>query len=91
MINFTLIYYIQKIVYTLKTCYQLTLSRLSASFFGKNEPFLLENASNLTYQLLYENFNNDILFKFSCVKFDAFSRRNGSFFPQKQGAEKGKC
>ena len=48
---------------------ELTLLLLSASFFeGKNEPFILKNASNLTHEFLYEN---------SCVNLGAFSRRNG--------------
>ena len=39
----------------------LTLSLLSASFFRKKyEPFLLENASNLTHEILYDNFNKKI-------------------------------
>ena len=29
-------------------------------FHEKNEPFLLENVSNLTYQFLYDNFNKNI-------------------------------
>ena len=36
-------------------------------FEEKNEPFPLKNVSNITHEFLYENF-------------DAFSRRNGSFF-----------
>ena len=44
-------------------------------FEGKNEKFLLENTSNLTHEFLYE--------KNLCMKFDAFSRRNVSFFPSK--------
>ena len=30
-------------------------------FEEKNEPFILENASNLTHEGLYDNFNNEIL------------------------------
>ena len=30
----------------------------------KNEPFLHENASNLTHECFYENFNKQILFNF---------------------------
>ena len=41
--------------------------------FEKNEPFLLENALNLL------NFLVEIVIQNSCVKFDTFSRRNGSF------------
>ena len=44
-------------------------------FEEKNEPFLFENASNLTHEFL----------------FDALSKRNGSYFPQKRGAEKLNC
>ena len=29
-------------------------------FEGKNEPFLVENASNLTHEFLYDNFNKKI-------------------------------
>ena len=29
-------------------------------FEGKNEPFLLENASNLTHEISYDNFNKKI-------------------------------
>ena len=29
-------------------------------FEGKNEPFILENASNLTHKFLYDNFNKKI-------------------------------
>ena len=32
----------------------------------KNEPFLLENASNMTHKLLYDNFNKKILLNFFC-------------------------
>ena len=60
--------------------YALILSFLSASFLRKNELFVLENASKLTNEFLYDNFNKKIVIKKSCVKFDAFSRRNGSFF-----------
>ena len=69
-------------------------------FEGKNGIFILENASNLTHEFLYDIFNNKILLNFfllkllyknSCVKFHAFSRRNGYFFSQKRGAEKRKC
>ena len=42
-------------------CIYLTVSLLSASFMkGKNEPFLLENASNLRHEFLYDNFNTRI-------------------------------
>ena len=40
--------------------YYLPLSLLSAQRFvfeEKNEPFLFENASNLTHEFLYDNFN----------------------------------
>ena len=49
--------------------------------FGRkiNEPFHLENASNLTRKKLV-------------CKIKSFSRRNDSFiFPPKGGAKKGKC
>ena len=47
---------------------------------GKNEPFRLENASNLTHVFLYDNFTKKnllnflvkLLYKKSCAKFDAF-------------------
>ena len=60
-------------------------------FLRKN---LLENASNLSHEFLYDNFNTNILLNFllklsnrnSCVKFRAISRINGSFFSQKRGA-----
>ena len=62
--------------------YYLTLSLLSASFLRKNETILLENVSNLTHEFLYDNFNKEFFllklsYKNSCVKLDAFSRRNG--------------
>ena len=39
----------------------LTLSLLSAPFLRKeNEPFLFENASNLTHDFLYDNINKKI-------------------------------
>ena len=68
-------------------------------FEEKNKPFLLEKASNLTHEFLYGILTRKInkifllkmLYKNSCVKFDTFSKRNGSFFPQKRGAEKRKC
>ena len=59
-------------------------------FEGKNEPFLLENASNLTHEFLFDNLLIKIVIQNSCVKFDEFSGRNGSFFSQKRGAEKRK-
>ena len=56
----------------------------------KSQQFIIENASSLTIKknvkLLKLSYKKN-----SCVKFDAFSRRNGSFFPQKRGAEKGRC
>ena len=61
-------------------------------FEEKSESFLVEKASNLTHEFLYDNFNKKMLticflFKFSnkysCVKFDAFSKGNSSFFPLK--------
>ena len=36
---------------------RLTLSLLNAIFLRKNELFLLKNTSNLTHELLYDNFN----------------------------------
>ena len=46
----------------------LLLSFVSASILRKkNEPFCLKNASKLTHEFLYDNF-------------DSFSRQNGSFF-----------
>ena len=64
-----------------------------------NELIHLPNASNLTLELFYDNFNKKILLNFlvkndiknSCVKFAAFSRRNGSFFSSKGVVEKRKC
>ena len=39
----------------------LSLSLLGASFLKeKNEPFLLENALNLTHEFLYDNFKKKI-------------------------------
>ena len=63
----------------------LSTSLLIASFLWKRyESFLLEDASNLTYEFLYDTFNfQENLFKIvienSCVKFDAFLRRDGIF------------
>ena len=65
----------------------------------KNEPLRLENISNLTHEFLHDNFKKKInifllklSYKNSFVKFNAFSRQNGSFiFPQKGGAEKQEC
>ena len=37
-----------------------TFASQSLIFDGKNESFLLENASNLTYEGLYDNFNKKI-------------------------------
>ena len=58
-------------------------------FFGEkiNGQFRLENALNLPHEFLYDNFNKRILLNFlvkiviknAGVKFDAFSKRNGSF------------
>ena len=48
----------------------------------------------ITLDFLYNNFRKKIFllklsYKNSCVKFDAFSRQNGSFiFPSKTGGEK---
>ena len=50
-------------------------------FEDKNEQFLLENASNLTHDFLYDNLK--LLYKNSLVTFDPFSKRNGSFFSSK--------
>ena len=63
------------------------------SFEGKiNGPFRLEYTSNLT-QDFYYNLNREIFllklsYKNSCIKFDTFSMKNGSFFPQKRDTEK---
>ena len=72
----------------------LTLSLLSASFLSKKNPFLLENASNLAHEFVYDNLNKKIFVNFpvklsyknSCIKFDVFSKRNISFFLLKNEA-----
>ena len=65
----------------------LTLSLLGVLFLRKkNELFLLESAFNLTYDILTRKLNKIffkvVIQKHKCVKFDAFSRRNSSFFPK---------
>ena len=71
------------------------LSLLNASFLRKNnKPFLLENASNLTHEFLYDNFNKKILLNFLVkivitklmCKFDAFSRKRVNFSLKKRGS-----
>ena len=37
-------------------------------FEGKNEPFLLENASNLNHEFLYDNFNKKIFLNFLIIQ-----------------------
>ena len=59
--------------------YITTFASQRRVFEGKNEAFLLENASNLTHEFLYENLNES-------------SRRNGSFIsPPKGISQKRKC
>ena len=59
-----------------------------------NESFFLENVSNLPHDFFCMTILLNFLVKIhiqkknSCGKFDAFSRKNGSFFPKKRGAEK---
>ena len=48
---------ILKEIWTSSSYLNLTLSFSSPRFKGKNVPFNLENASNLTYELLLDNFN----------------------------------
>ena len=56
----------------------------------ENEPFLLDNTSNLTHEFLLQ-FKKTLLnfsCKTSCVKFDVFSKQNGLFnFPIKGDAQ----
>ena len=66
-----------------------TFASQRLGFEGKNEPFILENVSNLTHEffmtiLTRKFFMLNLSYKNSCVKFDAFSRRNSLFFPQKR-------
>ena len=69
-----------------------TFASLHLIFEEINEPFFIENASNLTNEFLNDNFNDKInkiyllklSYKNSCVKSDTFSKRNGSFFPKNE-------
>ena len=72
--------------------YSLTLSLLNTSVLKeKNIQFCFNSTSNLTHEILYDNFNKKILLNFlvkiiiqsSSVKFDAFSRGNNSFMSSK--------
>ena len=56
----------------------LTLSLLGAPFSRKNEPFLLENASNLTHKFLYTIHASNLMH---------FQGEMVSVFLQKRGAE----
>ena len=83
---------------TRNSYYKNIINTFASQYFAfeeNNEPFLLENASNLTHEFLQDNFNKKnfvkIVIKKTSVKLDVFSRRNGSFFSQKPGAEKQKC
>ena len=80
--------------------HNLTHSHLSVSFLKKG----MNHFSMKVYQIwhiiccttiLTRNFNKIFLLKLSyknsCVNIHAFSSRNISFFPQKQGDEKRKC
>ena len=53
-------------------------------FTEKIEQLFLENASNLTHEIFFVK----IVLQNICVKFDAVSRRYGSFFPQNRGTDK---
>ena len=50
-----------------------------------------QNKGKNRLKKIQQNFLVKIVIQNSCVKFDAFSRRNGSFFSQKRGARKQKC
>ena len=52
-----------------------TFASQSLVFEGKTRQFFLENASNLTHEFLYDNFNKKIQQNY-LVKIDAFSKRN---------------
>ena len=69
----------------------LTLSLLSASFLRKkHEPFLLENASNLT-QEYDKNFLVKIVTQKLMCQILCIFKEKLLIFPQKGGAEKQKC
>ena len=61
-----------------------------------NKLFCLENTLNFTHEFFNDNFNKKIkknfLLKLSyknpCVKFNTFSRKNGSFVSSKRGAQR---
>ena len=56
--NYKLKYTVSK--YQITYTRYFTLSLFSASFLRKNKPFLLKNASNLTHEVLDDNFNEKI-------------------------------
>ena len=61
-------------------------------FEKKNEPFLLEKASNLTLEFLYDNFNKKYCHtKSHILNIVYFQGEIVHFFSQKRSAEKKKC